>query len=159
MLTDAWRSLLGVKAGIQGLSYEDPWPLATALPSILHKRTLQLPAPVPDMRYVPRCHNANTLMPHIAAAGVRATVDGLLVAVGKREWVEQQVGVTTTTTTTTSYDALAGALSAAAAAEPGCSHVWVGVQGRGVLGALVLTDTLRPDAARTVAALRQLGMR
>lgn len=31
MLTDAWRSLLGVNAGIQGLSYEDPWLAAASL--------------------------------------------------------------------------------------------------------------------------------
>ena len=46
-----------------------------------------------------------------------------------------------------------------AAGLAGCTTVYVGEAGRGVLGALGFRDTLRPDAAATVARLRAMGLR
>ncbi|KAK9846485.1 hypothetical protein WJX81_005091 [Elliptochloris bilobata] len=48
---------------------------------------------------------------------------------------------------------------AAAAGLAGCTTVYVGEAGRGVLGALGFRDALRPDAAATVARLRAMGLR
>ncbi len=47
----------------------------------------------------------------------------------------------------------------AAAGLAGCTTVFVGEAGRGVLGALGFRDALRPDAAATVARLRGMGLR
>ena len=43
--------------------------------------------------------------------------------------------------------------------EPGSSSVWVGVEGRGVLGVLGMRDVLRPDARHTISRLHEMGMR
>ena len=79
--------------------------------------------------------------------GVRGQVDGRLVAVGRRNWV------------------LAGQPTPAAAsvaeervADQGASTVFVAVDGT-LVGMLWLTDPIRPDAAATIQALRDAGVR
>ena len=58
-------------------------------------------------------------------------------------------------------EAEAAEWEARAAAEglAGCTTVYVGEAGRGVLGALGFRDALRPDAAATVLRLRSMGLR
>ena len=60
-----------------------------------------------------------------------------------------------------SYEAEAAEWEARAEAAglAGCTTVYVGEAGRGVLGALGFRDALRPDAAATVARLRAMGLR
>src|ERR1700730_3163966 len=79
--------------------------------------------------------------------GVRGRVDGRLVAVGRRNWV------------------LAGQPTPAAAhaaevrvADQGASTVFVAVDGT-LQGMVWLTDPIRPDAAATIQALRDAGVR
>jgi hypothetical protein len=43
--------------------------------------------------------------------------------------------------------------------EAGCSAVWVGVQGAGLVGCVSARDSLRPDAADTVKRLQERGVR
>ena len=81
----------------------------------------------------------------VAGRGIRGTVGGQPVALGKAEWV----GVT-------------GAPRWARAARrmaqlDGALTVFVAVDGRPA-GVLVLDDPLRPDAARTIRGLRQGGI-
>lgn len=94
----------------------------------------------------------------VAGRGVKARVDGVWVAVGRREWALEAV---------TGGAAGAGAAGAAAdvamtappadASVAGASSVWVAVEGQGLVGRIWLRDTLRPDAAATVAALKAAG--
>jgi heavy metal translocating P-type ATPase len=82
-----------------------------------------------------------------AGYGVRGQVGGRLVAVGRRSWV------------------LAGQPAPAAAraaeeqvADQGASTVFVAVDGS-LAGMLWLTDPIRPDAAATIQAIRDAGVR
>ena len=79
--------------------------------------------------------------------GVRGLVDGRLVAVGRRNWVVAEQ---------------ATAPNARAAEErvavQGASTVFVAVDGT-MAGMLWLTDPIRPDAAATIQALRDAGVR
>ena len=86
--------------------------------------------------------------------GVWALVDGRKVAVGKREWVVQQVGEASTAA------AAPGGFSSSSSRSDGTeTEVWVGWDGQGLAGRLLLRDVLRPDARHTVARLQQQGLR
>jgi len=78
--------------------------------------------------------------------GIEATVDGRRVGVGGERWLHAQ-----------GYDGGNGTPEDLGAA-PGRALVHVGVDGR-VVGALVMADRLRPDAADLVAALHDAGVR
>ncbi|GIM14916.1 hypothetical protein Vretimale_17775, partial [Volvox reticuliferus] len=88
-----------------------------------------------------------------AGRGVRAQVDGLWVAVGRREWALEAIGggaaAAETLLTAPPPEAVA----------PGATSVWVAAEGRGIVGRIWLRDTLRPDAVATVAALAAAGKR
>jgi len=130
-------------------------PLAEAVLREAEGRGLSVP-PVLDPRTEP-------------GSGVMAVVQGSLVAVGKREWVEkacgdsiQRPGIQTSSLTRSNDDGGDGSLGSASSSEGGSSSasvVWVGVQGRGVVGALELRDELRPDARPAVRRLRDMGIR
>ncbi len=77
----------------------------------------------------------------VPAHGVQADVEGRVVVVGKRSYVEAATGRSVVTTTLL----------------PGETAVYVAVDGV-PSGALVLRDAVRADAAGTVAALRALGV-
>lgn len=84
--------------------------------------------------------------------GVWAVVGNRHVAVGRREWVQQRCAA----------DAAgqAAELSSSSGRERSSdTEVWVGWTGQGVAGRLLLSDALRSDAAPTVAALQQAGLR
>ena len=80
-------------------------------------------------------------------------LDGRRIAVGKREWVQQQVcGVAEQPVTTSS--------SSGDSAELGSeTEVWVGWEGQGLAGRLLLSDAVRRDARQVVRRLQQQGMR
>jgi heavy metal translocating P-type ATPase len=78
--------------------------------------------------------------------GIEATVDGRRVGVGGERWLHAQGFV--------GGNGTPEDLGAA----PGRALVHVGVDGR-VVGALVMADRLRPDAADLVAALHDAGVR
>jgi heavy metal translocating P-type ATPase len=82
----------------------------------------------------------------VAGQGIRGTVTGHQVAVGKASWA----GVT---------GAPAWAKTARRRARlDGALTVFVGID-QAPAGVLVLTDPVRPDASRTIHALRQSGIR
>lgn len=98
-----------------------------------------------------------------AGDGSRATlVDGRVAAVGRRRWVEDQVGVLVSggggeeesSTVKTSSPAFS---EDDAATATGATTIFVGLSGSGILGTLTFRDALRPDAAATVAALQSSG--
>ncbi|MGN6188787.1 MAG: heavy metal translocating P-type ATPase [Conexibacter sp.] len=80
--------------------------------------------------------------------GIEATVDGHRVAVGGARWLRARGFTPLQTPRSTQL----------AAAPPGRALVHVGVDGR-IVGALVMADRLRPDAAQLAAALRDAGVR
>ena len=80
--------------------------------------------------------------------GVRGSVDGRLVTVGRSGWLQEN-GVTVS-------GAQREALSAAEAA--GATAIWVAVDGEPA-GIISLRDTLKPGSAAAIARLRELGLR
>ena len=98
-----------------------------------------------------------------AGDGSRATLlDGRVAAVGRRRWVEEQVGVeggggeeeSFSTVGSSSSTSSSSFSSDDAATATGSTTIFVGLSGSGVLGTLTFRDSLRPDAAATVAALQ-----
>jgi Cu+-exporting ATPase len=81
--------------------------------------------------------------------GVTGVADGRAVAVGRRTWLEADLGMHA------DPDLLRAAESAEAA---GRTPVWVGWDGA-VRGVVVIADTVKPHAAEAVTALRRLGLR
>ncbi|CAL8460709.1 g240 [Coccomyxa elongata] len=112
---------------------------------------------------VPGSRDAST----VPGSGVRATVDGSRVFVGKREWVEQQLAATTSNhagSEDRSHSHTAASTRAAASrsgdeGQEGTSMVHVGVEGRGLVGSLSFRDTLRADAVQVVQRLKDLSIR
>jgi len=88
-----------------------------------------------------------------AGEGVRGFVDGLAVAVGRREWVQ---GVVSSAQHIAPSAAERMSESSAASSE---TVVYVGVEGRGIIGSLGFRDSLRPDAVSVVKQLQHRGMR
>ncbi|MCC9204197.1 heavy metal translocating P-type ATPase [Arthrobacter sp. zg-Y769] len=76
-----------------------------------------------------------------AANGVEALIDGRRIRVGKQRFISGT-----------------GAKPAEQALQPGELAVYVGVDGT-FAGTLVLSDTVRPNAAATLAALQRMGVR
>ncbi|NJR68676.1 MAG: copper-translocating P-type ATPase [Synechococcales cyanobacterium CRU_2_2] len=79
--------------------------------------------------------------------GIRAQVAGQLASLGNRAWIQDQ-GVEISFAAETQAEHLAA---------EGKTVVYV-AQGSLLLGLIALTDTLRPDAAATVAGLRSRGI-
>jgi len=98
-----------------------------------------------DLTPIPRASSSETK----AGRGVVATVNGERVFVGAPSWVDENVnGVGETT------DAFADAR----ADGETCSLVAVGVEGRGVVGVLTVTDEIREDAVETIKRLKASGI-
>ena len=100
-------------------------------------------------------------------SGVKATVEGQAVAVGRLEWVQQQARIRSHSSATTSSDSSSSGSSSSSSGSSssgsggeyedssnsamgsnmsGQSVIYVGLEGKGVVGALGFSDTLRPDA-------------
>jgi heavy metal translocating P-type ATPase len=109
-------------------------PIARAIGELARRRGIDVPAA--------------ELFAATAGGGVEAAVAGAAVAVGNPRWLGS--------TGLTLPAALAGAVEDAEAA--GCTVVVVR-RGDQILGALALTDTLRPGVAESVAALKRNGLR
>ena len=100
-----------------------------------------------------------------AGSGVMAIVEGSLVAVGKRDWVERICWSSQHLPSSDAAHNLSEDLDRSAAGSTGregpagSSSAWVGVEGRGLIGVLGLKDVLRPDARLAVSRLRDMGIR
>ncbi|MDQ0754773.1 cation-translocating P-type ATPase [Arthrobacter sp. B3I4] len=80
--------------------------------------------------------------------GVRGTVNGRLVTVGRSGWLQEN-----------NVPASGGQQAALAAAEDaGATAIWVAVNGEPA-GIISLRDTLKPGSAAAIARLRELGLR
>lgn len=84
--------------------------------------------------------------------GCLAEVDGSLVAVGALEWVHQCFQIRITETALTDLEEYVIRLSSSGMSEINHSRsiVYVGHEGQGIIGAIVICDTLREDAQLTV---------
>lgn len=82
----------------------------------------------------------------VTGQGVKAWVDGASVWVGRREWIESELG--TSTAAPASWDG---------SGQPG--EIWVWFYREGLWGRILLRDELRPQAAELVARLKQAGLR
>ena len=80
--------------------------------------------------------------------GVRGSVDGRLVTVGRSGWLQEN-GVTVSVV---QQEALSAAETA------GATAIWVAVDGEPA-GIISLRDTLKPGSAAAIARLRELGLR
>jgi heavy metal translocating P-type ATPase len=115
------------------LDQVSPHVLATAIVTAARQRRLELAFPE-DVHEVP-------------GSGIRGTIEGRHVALGKTSWVAQ-----------------AGPLPPQArdvrrrSAMEGSSCVLVAVDGR-IAGALVLEDPIRPDTPRVIRTLRRAGIK
>jgi heavy metal translocating P-type ATPase len=89
--------------------------------------------------------------------GIEATVDGHRVGVGGERWLRTR-GFAPAPSEPFAADSPSASLPRSAAAVPGRALVHVGVDGR-IVGALVMADRLRPDAAKLAAELRAAGVR
>lgn len=127
----AGLQLLGLTAAVEALSEH---PLADAILQAADK--LHIPrAKVEDFRSE-------------AGLGVEGTVDGILVTVGRRRWVESRVGAPAPTALSSWTDQ-----EERIAATP----VFVAVDGQHA-GALAIADRPRPRAAEALNALRTAGV-
>lgn len=67
------------------------------------------------------------------------------VAIGKEDWVAERTGGEVST-------------SGSGEEEKGNTVVYIGVQGKGMVGYMAFSDTLRKDAADVVSRLKKLGI-
>jgi len=84
----------------------------------------------------------------VTGAGVTGRIDGQLVRVGKRAWLQQE-GVTITA----NLDAQAERLL-----SEGGTVIWVAIE-RHVAGMLALTDEIKPTTADAIRRLHELGLK
>lgn len=83
-------------------------------------------------------------------------MEGQAVAVGQLHWVQQQARIqsnssASSSSSSTDESGLGSGLS-------GQSVIYVGLEGKGVVGALGFSDTLRPDSQYVVQQLRKRGI-
>lgn len=90
--------------------------------------------------------------------GVRANVEGQLVAVGQLHWVQQQARIQSNSSASSS-NTNSSSDSDIGSGLSGQSVIYVGLEGRGVVGALGFSDTLRSDAQYVVQQLHSRGIR
>ena len=109
--------------------------------------------------------------------GVKATVEGQAVAVGRLDWVQHQARINSNSAASSSTDSSMHSSSSRSSSSSdsaerersddselassltGQSVVYVGLEGRGVIGALGFSDTLRADSQYVVQQLHSRGIR
>ena len=92
--------------------------------------------------------------------GVRASVEGQAVAVGQLQWVQQQARIHSNLSASSSSSSSSSSdESSLGSGLSGQSVIYVGLEGKGVVGALGFSDTLRPDSQYVVQQLRSRGIR
>ena len=140
-VADGWdeASLLRVAAAVEANTRH---PLAAAvLAAHAAADNATPPPPAADARTEP-------------GRGAAGRVAGRLVAVGAAEWAADAVAGSASRAEALRDAALARCAPASRAAA---SLVFIAVEGEGLVGALAVTDAVRPDAASTVARLRASG--
>ncbi|PRW05833.1 copper-transporting ATPase chloroplastic [Chlorella sorokiniana] len=120
-------------------------PLADALVAAAEARGLE----------VPEASSSQTA----PGDGVWAVVGDRHIAVGRREWVQQRCAADASGQAAELSSSSSSSSSSNRRERSSDTEVWVGWTGQGVAGRLMLSDALRPDAAHTVAALQQAGLR
>ncbi|KAG6508864.1 copper-transporting ATPase PAA2, chloroplastic-like isoform X1 [Zingiber officinale] len=93
--------------------------------------------------------------------GSLAEVDGSLVAVGRLDWVHERFQQKTTESELLDLDKYVECLSSNMGISSNQSKtvVYVGKEGEGIIGAIVVADVLRQDANITVGRLQEMGIR
>ncbi|KAG0480201.1 hypothetical protein HPP92_011059 [Vanilla planifolia] len=93
--------------------------------------------------------------------GSMAEVDGSLVAIGRMDWVHDRFEKRSTKKELIDLEnRLSHLLSAGISTlNYSCSVVYVGREGEGIIGAIAISDILRPDATSTVKRLQQKGVK
>lgn len=129
----AEEELLRIAASVEGSTRH---PLADAVLAAAKERS---PAALP----------AATESSTEPGQGVRATVGGKVVAVGKLDWVQSQAG---------SSHSSVPMSEAQQWQDQGQTVVYVAQSGDGLLGALAFSDSLRDDALEVVKQLQALGL-
>nr|GLL17267.1 copper-transporting ATPase PAA2, chloroplastic [Ipomoea trifida] len=96
-----------------------------------------------------------------AGSGTMAEVDGLLVAVGKLEWVHERFKQKTSTSDLKNLEQ--SLMHQTLLNSPSSSHsmtvVYVGREEEGIIGAIAISDNLRDDAESTIKRLQQKGIK
>ncbi|KAL0330512.1 UNVERIFIED_CONTAM: Copper-transporting ATPase PAA2, chloroplastic [Sesamum radiatum] len=94
-------------------------------------------------------------------SGTLAEVDGLLVAVGKLSWVHERFQQKKSLSDLKRLEQSVIHQSSAEYSSSNHSRtiVYVGREGEGIIGAIAISDNLRPDAESTITRLQQKGIR
>ncbi|CAA2961601.1 copper-transporting ATPase PAA2, chloroplastic [Olea europaea subsp. europaea] len=94
-------------------------------------------------------------------SGTLAEVDGLLVAVGKLNWVHERFQQRTNSSDLKRLER--SVISQSSVTSSSSNHsstvVYVGREGEGIIGAIAISDNLRPDAKSTITRLQQKGIK
>ncbi|XP_074317350.1 copper-transporting ATPase PAA2, chloroplastic isoform X2 [Silene latifolia] len=93
--------------------------------------------------------------------GSLAEVDGRLVAVGALEWVNGRFErkINPSDITCLQHTLMNKSAKPTSSLDKSETMVYVGREGEGVIGAILISDTLRHDAEVTVARLKELGIK
>lgn len=93
--------------------------------------------------------------------GTLAEVDGHLVAVGSFQWVNERFQCKSDLSDIRKLEQTLMNDSYNSVSSSDCSKtvVYVGREGEGIIGAIAISDNLRPDAVLTVSRLRQKGIK
>ncbi|KAL0394236.1 UNVERIFIED_CONTAM: Copper-transporting ATPase PAA2, chloroplastic [Sesamum latifolium] len=94
-------------------------------------------------------------------SGTLAEVDGLLVAVGKLSWVHErfQQKKSLSDLKTLEQSVIHQSSAECSSSNHSRTIVYVGREGEGIIGAIAISDNLRPDAESTITRLQQKGIR
>ncbi|KAL2237219.1 UNVERIFIED_CONTAM: Copper-transporting ATPase PAA2, chloroplastic [Sesamum indicum] len=94
-------------------------------------------------------------------SGTLAEVGGLLVAVGKLSWVHERFQQKKSLSDLKKLEQ--SVIHQSSAEHSSSNHsrtiVYVGREGEGIIGAIAISDNLRPDAESTITRLQQKGIR
>lgn len=95
--------------------------------------------------------------------GALAEVDGTIVAVGLMEWVHEcfnkQSGISEPDDLKSQIRKMLLKTTGSSSLEQSKSVVYVGREGEGIIGAIIVADVLRDDARSTVLRLQKMGIR
>ncbi|XP_020582120.1 copper-transporting ATPase PAA2, chloroplastic [Phalaenopsis equestris] len=93
--------------------------------------------------------------------GSVAELDGSLVAVGKMDWVHERFQSKIATHDLIDLEKRLGRISSnrIPSLNQPSSVVYVGREGEGIIGAIAISDSLRPDASSTVKRLQEKGIK
>ncbi|KAJ4838610.1 Copper-transporting ATPase paa2, chloroplastic, partial [Turnera subulata] len=90
--------------------------------------------------------------------GTLAEVDGHLVAVGALNWVHKRFQMRTNLSDLNNLKSVEYQSSEGTSSNYSKTVVYVGREGEGIVGAIAVSDSLRPDAESTVSRLQRKGI-